>query len=153
LPACASAGRFHAEGEVSVMERQTIGKSVGEVASVLFGSGFFVGDALREDLRAEVPLRLAYMLRDAGVHPDSVHALALAVREVGDPAPLRGPEKEPLTDRQRKMFQGMIAEKSLPVTFRTILEVALPQVVLRRDLVALYGVLSGAYERMGRIAA
>jgi hypothetical protein len=129
------------------------GKSVGEVASALFGSGFFVGDALREELRAEAPLRLAYALRDAGVHPDSVHALALAVREVGDAAPLQDTERAPLTDGQKKMFQGIIAEKSLPATFRTLLEAAFPKVALRRDLVALYGVLSGAYERMGRIEA
>jgi hypothetical protein len=128
-------------------------KSVGEVASAMFGPGFFVGDALREELRAEAALRLAYALREAGVHPDSVHALALAVREVGDAAPLEKQEKEQLTDEQRKLFQGLIAEKGLPAPFRTILETALPRLVQRRDLVALYGVLSSTYERMGRIEA
>jgi hypothetical protein len=129
------------------------GQSVGSVASALLGTGFFVGDAMREELRAEAPLRLAYALRDAGVHPDRVHALALAVREVGDAAPLKDQEKEPLTDKQRKLFEGMIAEKGLPGPFRDILQSALPQLARRRDLVVLYGVLSSTYERMGRIEA
>ncbi len=129
------------------------GKSVRELSSTLFGTSFFVGDAMREELRAEAPLRLAYALRDAGVHPDSVHALALAVREVGDAAPLKDQEKEQLTDKQRKMFEGMIAEKGLPGPFRDILQSALPKLAQRRDLVVLYGVLSSAYERMGRIDA
>jgi hypothetical protein len=123
------------------------------VASTLFGTGFFVGDALREELRAEAPLRLAYALREAGVHPDSVHALALAVRDVGDAAPLKDQEKEPLTDKQRKMFEGMIAERALPGPFRDILQSALPKLSQRRDLAVLYGVLTSTFERMGRIEA
>ena|GEM_PF-6835646 len=126
---------------------------VAEVADAMFGSGFFLGDALREELRAEAAVRLAYALREAGVHPDSVHALALAVREVGDSAPLEDKDKEPLTDGQRKALQGLIAEPGLPAPFRDILEAAIPKVTLRRDLVVLYGVLSGTYERMGRIEA
>jgi hypothetical protein len=129
------------------------GQSVGQVAGAMFGSGFFVGEAVREELRAEASVRLAYALRAAGVHPDSVHALALAVREVGDSAPLENQERAPLTDGQRKMLQGLIAERGLPAAFREILEAAFPKVTLRRDLVALYGVLSGTYERMGRIEA
>jgi hypothetical protein len=129
------------------------GQSVTEVSSAMFGSGFFVGDALRDELRAEAGVRLAYALRAAGVHPDSVHALALSVRDVGDAAPLQGQEKEPLTESQRKMFQGLIAEKGLPEPFRQILSAAVPQITQRRDLVALYGVLSSTYERMGRIEA
>jgi hypothetical protein len=119
----------------------------------MFGQGFFAGDVLREELRAEAAVRLAYALRAAGVHPDSVHALALSVRDVGDAAPLQDQEKEPLTEDQRKMFQGLITEKGLPEPFRELLKAALPHVARRRDLVALYGVLSGTYERMGRIEA
>jgi hypothetical protein len=139
-----------------VTENQTNsggGQSVGEVAGELFGSAFFVGDTVREELRSEAGVRLAYALRAAGAHPDSVHALALAVREVGDSAPLEKQEREPLTDGQRKKLQGLIAERGLPAAFREILEAAFPRVTLRRDLVALYGVLSSTYERMGRIEA
>jgi hypothetical protein len=136
-----------------VTQKQTSGSAVGEVAREMFGAGFFVGDSLREELRAEAAVRLAYALGRDGVHPDSVHALALAVREVGDSAPLENMEQEPLTADQRKKFQGLIAERTLPAPFRTLLEVALPKVTQRRDLVALYGVLSSTYERMGRIEA
>jgi hypothetical protein len=128
-------------------------KSVGEVASAMFGAGFFVGDELREELRVEAALKLAYALREAGVHRDSVHALALAVRDVGDAAALMDQDKEKLTEEQRKMLQGVITEKGLPAPFRTVLEAALPRLVQRRDLVVLYGVLSSTYERMGRIEA
>jgi len=139
-----------------VTQKQTstqAGQSLKEAASTLFATSFFAGDALREELRAEAPLRLAYALGEAGVHPDSLHALALAVREVGDCEPLQGQEKEKLTDKQRKMFEGMIAEKGLPGPFRDILQAALPRLTQRRDLVVLYGILSSAYERMGRIEA
>jgi hypothetical protein len=139
-----------------VTQKQTsteAGQSLKEVASTLFGTGFFVGDALREELRAEAPLRLAYALGEAGVHPDSLHALALAVREVGDAEPLKGQETEKLTDKQRKMIEGMIAEKGLPGPFREILQSALPKLTQRRDLAVLYGMLTSAYERMGRIEA
>ncbi len=129
------------------------GSSLKEVASSLFGTAFFAGDAMREELRAEGPLQLAYVLGKAGVHPDSLHALALAVREVGDAEPLQGQEKEKLTDKQRKMVDGMIAEKGLPGPFRELLQAALPRLTQRRDLVVLYGILSSAYERMGRIEA
>jgi hypothetical protein len=139
-----------------VTQKQTstqAGQSLKEVAGTLFGTSFFAGDALREELRAEGPLRLAYALGEGGVHPDSLHALALAVREVGDAEPLKGQETEKLTDKQRKMVEGMIAEKGLPGPFRDLLEAALPRLTQRRDLVVLYGILTSAYERMGRIEA
>jgi len=128
-------------------------RSVGEVAGTVFGTRFFVGEALREELRVEAALQLAYALREAGVHPDSVHALALAVHELGGSAPLGEQEKEPLTDGQRKALRGLLAERGLPAPFRDILEAALPKLMLRRDLVVLSAVLSGTHERMGRIGA
>jgi hypothetical protein len=125
--------------------------SVAEVANALFSPGFFVGDTLRDEMGAEAALRLAYSLRAAGVRADRVHALALAVRDAGDAAPYQ--EKEPLTEEQRRIFQGIIVEQGLPIPFRDILEAALPRLVLRRDLAALHDVLSGTYERMARIEA
>jgi len=127
--------------------------SVAEVARAAFTPGFFSGEALREEHRVETGLRLAYALRAAQVEPGRLHALALAVRDVGDAEPLEGKEKERLTDKQQRMLQGLIAEKGLPAPFRELLEAALPRLSQRRDLAALYGVLSGAYERMGRIEA
>ncbi|WP_224241896.1 hypothetical protein [Hyalangium gracile] len=134
-------------------QRQTPASAVGGVVTEMFGSGFFVGDALREEVRAEAAVRLAYAMRRDGVHPDSVRALAQAIREMAEAAPLQDMEKEPLTAGQRKLLHGLIAEMTLPVAFRTLLEAALPKVTMRRDLVALQGMLSSTYERMGRIEA
>jgi hypothetical protein len=136
---------------VSEKGTQLKARSVGEVAGAVFGPGFFVAEALREEPRVEAALQLAYALREAGVHPDSVRALAVAVREVGDSAPLGEQEKERLTDGQRKALRGLLAERGLPAPFRDILEAALPTLTLRRDLAVFSAVLSGTHERMGRI--
>ncbi len=128
----------------------TVGASA-KTASTVFAPGFYSGEALRQEHRAESSLRLAYTLHAAQVDPRLVHALALAVREVADAAPFEPQQR--LSSIQLTRYEGLMNEKGLPAPFRDILQAALPRLTLRRDLTALYGVLSGTYERMLRLLA
>lgn len=126
-------------------------RSTAEVARAAFSPGFFTGATLREEHRTETGLRLAYALRAEGLQPWQLHALALAVRDVGDRVPFDA--EAPLTPEQLRLLRGIQGERALPAPLRGVLDAALPAISRRKDLAAFYGVLSGGYERWSHIDA
>ena len=124
---------------------------VAQLASTLLANGYYQGDDIAPGMRGEVPLRLMYALRDAGVQRWQLEALVLAVRDLGEAAPL-----EPaavLDPAQKQAFDGIRAEDDLPVAFKGLLDAAAPSLVLQQDLAAFYGVLNNVIAKWDTMAA
>jgi hypothetical protein len=125
--------------------------AVAQLARTLLANGYYHGDDIAPDMRGEVPLRLMYALRGAGVQRWQLEALALAVRDIGEAAPL-----EPaagLDPAQKQAFDGIRAEGDLPVAFKGLLDGAAPSLVRQQDLIAFYGLLNNVIAKWDTMAA
>lgn len=124
---------------------------VSKVAKEVFAGPFFTGRGIRHEHKSETPLKLALALMPSGVTYGQLNALALAVRAVGS---LEGEApNEPLSKKQKTAWNALVAEKGLPLPFRSVLEAAAPHLEKRRDLYALYGVLAGTMEKLTTLGA
>lgn len=124
--------------------------TVSEAATEAFANGFYAKGVLRPEHTDETQLKLAYALVPTGIGFGQLNALALAVRAVGDlePFELEGA----ITPKQKAAFAAVLAEKAMPAPFKELLQAALPKLEKRRDLYALYGVLSGTMDKISAIA-
>lgn len=123
-----------------------------QLAHTLFPGGFYnaAGD-LAPEFRGEVPLRLMYALRDAGVQRWQIEALTLALRDIGEAAPL---EPEAAVDpAQRKVLDDIRAEDDLPAVFKALLDAVAPRLRQQKDLVAFYGVMNNVIGKWDTTAA
>lgn len=113
----------------------------------VFAKGFHdEKGTLRPMMGAEGQLALAYVFLKEGLNIGQVEAVAMAVRSVGDGEP-HAPLEKP-SQAQTAKLEGLMREADLPSSFAVTLECALPRIVLRRDLYALYGLLQGTLLRM-----
>ena len=123
--------------------------SAADVANECLAHGFFDGAELRDVVRSELPLRLMYELREAGVQRWEVEALSLAVRESADASALD--VTAALTAEQTKALQSVRAEASIPADFRHLLEAVEHRLTTQRDLAAFYGVLRATLDKWDRV--
>lgn len=124
---------------------------VEQLARTLLANGFYHGDGIAPEMRGEVPLRLMYALRDAGVQRWQLEALVLAVRDIGEATPLE--PAAALDPTQKRAFDGIRAEDDLPAVFKGLLDGAAPSLVLQQDLIAFYGVLNNVIAKWDTMAA
>ena len=131
---------------------QQAAADIRQQAQTLFARGFYTasGDVAPE-FRAEVPLRLMYALRDAGVQRGQLEALTLALRDVGEAAPLA--TDAALDPAQRRVLDDIRAEENLPVIFKALLDAVAPRLVHQEDLVAFYGVMNNVIAKWDTMAA
>ena len=130
---------------------EQVAAGVAQLARTLLANGYYHGENIAPEMRGEVPLRLMYALRDAGVQRWQLEALVLAVRDLGEAAPLEpGAALDPA---QKQAFDGIRAEDDLPVVFKALLDGAAPSLVLQQDLVAFYGVLNNVIAKWDTMAA
>jgi len=109
---------------------------VAQLASTLLANGYYQGDDIAPGMRGEVPLRLMYALRDAGVHAGSSRRWYWRCATSARAAPL-----EPaagLDPAQKQVFDGIPRRGDLPVAFKGLLDGAAPSLVLQQDLIAFY---------------
>jgi hypothetical protein len=120
---------------------QKAAADVRQLAQTLFQGGFYnAAGEMAPEFRGEVPLRLMYALRDAGVQRWQLEALTLALRDVGEAAPLDA--EAPMNPAQQHVFDSIGAEEDLPVVFKALLDAVMPRLRQQRDLVAFYGVMN-----------
>jgi hypothetical protein len=124
---------------------------IAQLARSLLANGYYQGETIAPEMRAEVPLRLMYALREAGVQRWQLEALVLAVRDIGEASPLQ--PTAALDPKQKQAFDGIRAEDDLPVIFKGLLDAAAPSLVLQQDLVAFYGVLNNVIAKWDAMAA
>lgn len=123
--------------------------TVSEVARNAFEPGFYIKGALRPEHRADTQQRLAQALMPSGINAEQVGLLAQAMRDIGD-AEEFSPD-QPVTQKQRLMVTKIVTDPIAPA-FRDIIQAAVPHLTQRRDLYALFGVLSGTQEKMEQMA-
>lgn len=124
--------------------------TLASVLSDAFAQGFYVKGKLLPEHTDETQLKLAFALVPTGVAMGQLNALALAVRAVGDAEPFA--VEAPLSAKQKTAFGKLAAEKGMPAPFKQILAAAQPALEKRRDLYALYGVLSGTMDKLNSVA-
>jgi hypothetical protein len=131
---------------------QKAAADIRQLAQALFASGFYnAADELAPEFRGEVPLRLMYALRDAGIQRWQLEALTLALRDVGEAAPLD--TEAALDPAQRKVLDSIGAEEDLPVAFKALLAAVAPRLARQKDLVAFYGVMNNVIAKWDTMAA
>ena len=131
---------------------QKAAADIRQLAQTLFASGFYnAADELAPEFRGEVPLRLMYALRDAGIQRWQLEALTLALRDVGEAAPLDA--EAALDPAQRKVLDSIGAEEDLPVAFKALLATVAPRLARQKDLVAFYGVMNNVIAKWDTMAA
>lgn len=114
--------------------------------AALFARGFFDAQGLLPQHVHESEVRLAQWLLAVGGLSPQLQALALAVRAVGDEAAYE--PNAPLAEKQWRAWERLRTEPSLPLALQCIVSAATPALRKRRDLYALYGILSGTLERL-----
>jgi hypothetical protein len=117
----------------------------------LFAEGFYRGDELADVIRAEAPLRLMYALRDAGIQRWQLEAFVLALRDVGEAAPLN--VEAAIDPAQKAVLDAIKAEEELPAAFKALLEGVVPMLGKQKDLVAFYGVMNNVISKWDVMAA
>jgi hypothetical protein len=129
-------------------------KSVADMqalAQTLFPGGFYdAAGEIAPEFRSEVPLRLMYGLRDAGVQRWQIEALTLTLRDVGEAAPLQA--EAALDPAQRKVLDEVRAEDQLPAVFKALLDAVAPRLQRQKDLVAFYGVMNNVCSKWDTMA-
>jgi hypothetical protein len=131
--------------------REQKAAAVEQLARALLAGGYYDGDKIAPAMLGEVPLRLMYVLRDAGVQRWQLEALTLAVRDIGDKAAFE--PTATLDPAHKRAFDGIRSEENLPFVFKSLLDAAAPSLVLQRDLVAFYGVLNNVADKWDTAAA
>lgn len=120
---------------------------IATIAKEAFAPGLFdkAGKLLPEHT-GETQTKLAGAIGLSRLHWKEVNAIALAVRAVGDLEKFE-PDAA-VTAKQKTAFEALAAEKGLPADLRGVLAAAKPSIAKRRDLYALYGVLSGTMDQL-----
>jgi hypothetical protein len=121
-------------------KREQAAADVRQVARALFAERFYDGDALKQAFRSELPLKLMYALREAGTQRWQLEALVLALRDLGEAAPLEMEAK--IDPAQQAALDAITAEEDLPAVFKPLLVEVAPQLLLQKDLVAFYAVMN-----------
>ena len=122
---------------------------MGRAAKELFAGGFYEKGKLKALHQGESQAKLAGSLYESDIPWAQINALALSVRSIGD-LEEHSPEAK-LTKRQTDALAALQAEKTLPAPFKQPLEAAAPKLQARRDLYALYGVLSGMLDHLASL--
>jgi hypothetical protein len=128
-----------------IMINSTSG-DISQVAQQLFAHAFFNEKSLRKEHKIETPLKLALALMPTGITWGQLNALSLAVRTIGEMEEEDG--DKPISKKQKAAWDKLLVERAVPPTFRQVLEAASPRLLKRRDLYALYGVLSATQEKL-----
>jgi len=132
----------------------TLQKAVADIrqlAQTLFSGGFYDATGeLAQEFRAEVPLRLMYALRDAGVQRWQLEALTLTLRDVGEAAPLHS--EAALDPAQQRVIDEVRAEDEMPAVFKALLDAVVPRLQRQKDLVAFYGVMNNVCSKWDTMA-
>lgn len=122
-----------------------------QLAQTLFQGGFYnAAGEMAPEFRGEVPLRLMYALREAGIQRWQLEALTLALRDVGEAAPLDTEAR--LDPAQQQVLDGIGAEDDLPAVFKALLEAVAPRLRQQKDLVAFYGVMNNVISKWDTMA-
>lgn len=121
-------------------KRQQAAADVRQVAQALFAEPFYDADELRQAFRSEVPLKLMYALREAGIQRWQLEALVLALRDVGEAAPLDMAAR--IDPAQQAVLDGITAEEDLPAVFKALLVEVAPRLLRQKDVVAFYAVMN-----------
>jgi hypothetical protein len=117
------------------------------VVKEAFPAGLFdqAGKLLPEHT-GETQTKLAAAIGLSRIHWKEVNAIALAVRAVGDLEKFE--PAAAVTPKQKAAFDALAAEKAVPAELRALLTAAKPAIAKRRDLYALYGVISGTMDQL-----
>jgi len=83
---CAHRKKHRPRKEPAMNPLEQKAADVAQLASTLLANGYYQGDDIAPGMRGEVPLRLMYALRDAGVQRWQLEALVLALRDIGEAA-------------------------------------------------------------------
>ena len=130
---------------------QMAAADVRQLAQTLFQRGFYnAAGEMAPEFRGEVPLRLMYALREAGIQRWQLEALTLALRDVGEATPLDTEAR--LDPAQQQVLDGIGAEDDLPAVFKALLEAVAPRLRQQRDLVAFYGVMNNVISKWDTMA-
>jgi hypothetical protein len=130
--------------------RQNIAADIRQAAQALFAGGFYRAGEPAPEFRSEVPLRLMYALRDAGIQRGQLEALVLALRDAGEAARLDPPAA--IDPAQQKVLDDIRTEEDLPVAFKALLEGVAPRLVAQQDLVAFYAVMNSVIAKWDTMA-
>jgi hypothetical protein len=110
---------------------QKAAADVRQLAQTLFQGGFYnAAGEMAPEFRGEVPLRLMYALRDAGIQRWQLEALTLALRDVGEASSLDA--EAPMNPAQQQVLDSIGAEEDLPVVFKALLGAVMPRLRQQR---------------------
>jgi hypothetical protein len=151
VPAKAKTGKTGTQAKFVPGAAADPAPSISQVAADAFAGGFYVKGALRPEHKDETQLKLGFALATTGIAFGQLNAFALAVRAAGDAEPF-APE-EAVTAKQKTTLAKLAAEKGLPAPFKAILTAAAPKLEKRRDVYALYGVLSGTMDKLNAVGS
>jgi hypothetical protein len=130
---------------------QKAAADVRQLAQTLFQGGFYnAAGEMAPEFRGEVPLRLMYALRDAGIQRWQLEALTLALRDVGEASSLDA--EAPMNPAQQQVLDSIGAEEDLPVVFKALLDAVMPRLRQQKDLVAFYGVTNNVIGKWDMMA-
>jgi len=130
---------------------QKAAADIRQLAQTLFQGGFYnAAGEMAPEFRGEVPLRLMYALREAGIQRWQLEALTLALRDVGEATPLDTEAR--LNPAQQQVLDGIGAEDDLPAVFKALLEAVAPRLRQQKDLVAFYGVMNNVISKWDTMA-
>ena len=130
---------------------QKAAADIRQLAQTLFQGGFYnAAGEMAPEFRGEVPLRLMYALREAGIQRWQLEALTLALRDVGEATPLDTEAR--LDPAKQQVLDGIGAEDDLPAVFKALLEAVAPRLRQQRDLVAFYGVMNNVISKWDTMA-
>ena len=124
----------------------------GSLRSTLFQGGFYnAAGEMAPEFRGEVPLRLMYALRDAGIQRWQLEALTpRAGATVGEASSLDA--EAPMNPAQQQVLDSIGAEEDLPVVFKALLDAVMPRLRQQKDLVAFYGVTNNVIGKWDMMA-